>query len=391
MRSVAARLFLVACACLVAAGAPARAQQPAASRTAGSPASGLPASDLPASDSSRAAETGDWLVLPFAAYAPQTKLEGGLIAGYYWSTGPGVPGSEVSGLVSVTQRRQVVVQVAPEVYLQGGRLRLVGEVEASEYPNSFYGIGGDTPRSVEETYTSRYARADLSLQRTAAPDLRVGPRVVARLESDPTVDGSCRPPAGPGERLACGAVAGADGGFTAGVGVRATRDRRGNRYYPRSGSYADASVLWHSALWGSRTTFARATADLRGYRPVGPAVAAVGAYAEAVAGTAPFTMLPQLGGPDRLRGYRLGRHRDDVYWAAQAALRAPLFWRFKAVAFAGAGEAAGAVGPDLVRGINAAVGLGGRLRLNDAGVHGRLDLAYGADGLQVYISLGEAF
>jgi len=37
------------------------------------------------------------------------------------------------------------------------------------------------------------------------------------------------------------------------------------------------------------------------------------------------------------------------------------------------------------------VGLGGRFRFTDDGVHGRLDLAYSPTGLELYVSLGEAF
>jgi hypothetical protein len=41
--------------------------------------------------------------------------------------------------------------------------------------------------------------------------------------------------------------------------------------------------------------------------------------------------------------------------------------------------------------VEAAVGVGGRLRLTEDGVHGRLDLAYSRTGVELYVSLGEAF
>ena len=41
--------------------------------------------------------------------------------------------------------------------------------------------------------------------------------------------------------------------------------------------------------------------------------------------------------------------------------------------------------------VETAVGLGGRFRFTDDGVHGRLDLAYSPTGLELYMSLGEAF
>jgi hypothetical protein len=44
-----------------------------------------------------------------------------------------------------------------------------------------------------------------------------------------------------------------------------------------------------------------------------------------------------------------------------------------------------------VRNVQLAAGIGGRLRLNDEGVHGRMDIAYGAHGFELYLSLLEAF
>jgi hemolysin activation/secretion protein len=131
--------------------------------------------------------------------------------------------------------------------------------------------------------------------------------------------------------------------------------------------------------------------DLRAYRPLGIGVLAGQVYTEAVTNTAPFQLLPLLGGPSRLRGYREGRFRDDVYWTAQAEYRMPLFWRFKATTFAAVGEVGPRVGGKLVQDVEAAVGIGGRLQLNDDGVHGRVDIAYGRSGLEFYLSLGEAF
>jgi outer membrane translocation and assembly module TamA len=92
-----------------------------------------------------------------------------------------------------------------------------------------------------------------------------------------------------------------------------------------------------------------------------------------------------------MRGYRAGRYRDNVYWTAQAEVRFPLFWRFRMTAFANVGEVGPRIGADLFSAVQAAAGLGGRFRLTDDGVYGRMDLAYGASGVQLYLSLGEAF
>ena len=106
---------------------------------------------------------------------------------------------------------------------------------------------------------------------------------------------------------------------------------------------------------------------------------------------APFLLLPLLGGADRMRGYRKGRFRDDMLWAAQTEYRLPLFWRFKGTAFTSAGEVAPRVGPTLFENVELAAGLGARFQLTDSGLHGRLDVAYSRTGVEFYISVGEAF
>ena len=337
----------------------------------------------PEPDTTTSTDTADWLLLPFASYAPDTKLAGGIVGGYYRPDGDGTRGSSVQSTVTVTQRRQLILQLTPELYLDDGRWRVQGELEASHFPNSFYGIGGDTPAAAEEEYTARSLLVDAAAQRRMRPNLRVGPRLFVRGDAvrDPEAGG----------RIDRGRVAGADGGLTVGLGGAVRWDGRDSRYYPRAGTYAAAGATLHSAAWGSAYTFGQVEADLRGYRPLGPGILAGQVYTEAVAGTAPFQQLPLLGGDERMRGYREGRFRDDVYWTAQAEYRFPLFWRLKGVAFASVGEVGPRWGAALVEDVEAAAGLGGRFRFTDDGVHGRLDLAYSPTGLELYLSLGEAF
>jgi hypothetical protein len=335
----------------------------------------------PVPDTSDAEEqTADWLLLPFASYAPSTKIAGGIVAGYYR---PGQPSSNLQLTLTVTQRRQLTARVEPELYLNGGRWRVEGSLLGSKYPNVFYGIGGETPASAEEGYTARYAAVDLAAQRRLRPKLRVGPRVFVRTGSitDPDENG----------RIDRGLVPGAEGGLNAGLGLSTLWDGRDSIYYPRRGTYAEVVATWYSAAWGSDYTFGHLKADLRGYRPVGLGVVAMQAYAEATLGQAPFQLLPLLGGADRMRGYREGRFRDDVYWTLQAEYRVPLVWRLKGTVFASVGEVGPRVGADLFEGPEAAVGVGGRFRFTDDGVHGRLDVAYSRTGIELYIALGEAF
>jgi hypothetical protein len=336
-------------------------------------------------DSSEAASspTADWLVLPFLSFAPATGISTGGVLGYYRPDRRGRPGSSVQATITVTQKRQLIAEVAPELYLAGGRWRVEGALEASRFPDSFYGIGGDTPAAAEESFTARYALVEFTLQHRLWPNFRVGPRLFVRVGTITDADSS--------GLIAQDRVPGADGGLTTGAGLAALWDARDSRYYPRMGTYGAVEATLHSALLGSDYTFGRVDVDIRGYRSLGPGVLAGQGVVEAVAGTGPFQLLPLLGGPDQMRGYQLGRFRDNVYWTVQAEYRFPLFWRLKGTAFVTAGEVGPRVGADLVDEPEAAVGLGGRFQFTEDGVHGRLDVAYGRTGPELYISLGEAF
>lgn len=324
-----------------------------------------------------------WLLLPYASYAPDTKFAGGLVVGYYRPEQPDGSASSVQTTFTVTQRRQLIAEVEPELYLADGRWRGEGALKVSHFPNAFYDIGGDTPASAEESYTERYVLLDLTVQRRVRPNLRVGPRFFVRGERvrDPDAGGL----------IEQGRIAGADGGLTAGLGVSTFWDGRNSLYYPTAGSYAEVVFTLHSAAWGSDYTFGRLKTDLRAYRPLGPGTLAGQIYTESVVGTAPFQQLPLLGGSRQMRGYREGRFRDDVYWTVQGEYRFPLFWRFKGAVFASAGEVGPRLGNALVDDVETAVGISGRLRLTEDGVHGRLDIAYSPTGVEPYVSMGEAF
>lgn len=342
-----------------------------------------PAQSTDASADTTASEKADWLLLPFGSYAPDTKLAGGVVVGYYRPEHPDGSASSVQTTLMVTQRRQLVARIQPELYLNGNLWRVQGQVEASHFPNSFYGIGEATSSDQEEPYTARFAVLDVTGQRRVRSNLRVGPRVFVRGET-------VRDPAD-GGLIDRGLVPGADGGLTAGLGVSGYWDARNSLYYPTTGSYAEVVFTLHSAAWGSDYTFGRLKTDFRAYRSVGPGVLAGQVYSESTIGTAPFQQLPLLGGSSRMRGYREGRFRDKVYWTAQAEYRFPLFWRFKATTFAALGDVGSRVASNLATNVKVTIGIGGRLRLTDDGVHGRLDIAYSPAGIEPYISLGEAF
>ena len=93
-----------------------------------------------------------------------------------------------------------------------------------------------------------------------------------------------------------------------------------------------------------------------------------------------------------MRGYYDGRYRDNALLAAQLEIRLPVWWRFGAVFFGSAGLVAR--DPPSIRLDTTKVsgGAGVRFVLDEAsGASLRMDVAFGSDGTDFYINLGEAF
>jgi outer membrane protein assembly factor BamA len=213
----------------------------------------------------------------------------------------------------------------------------------------------------------------------------MGPRLDLRAERVDDVE--------PGGLLASGLVTGV-GQFTAlGVGANLTWDTRDTPLWATRGTFAQGWFLGYpSTIGGGHELFARIGAEVRGFLPLpGGIVLGAAAFGEEMHGDPPFTLLPKLGSSRWLRGYREGRFRDRVAWAAQTEVRAPVWGRLAATAFLAVGDVAPSMGELRWDTIKVAGGGGLRWRLTDPGAHVRADLAAGAEGLELYVTLLEAF
>ena len=328
------------------------------------------------------ATEGEWAVLPFLAYTPETGLAGGVVAGYYRRLAPEAPTSTFQGTFRATVRGQFSLEWSPDVYLRATRLD--GRIEASRFPDVFYGVGPDAAEDDEEDYTSWIIDVAGRGLRELRPGIRLGPEVRLRFEDVADVDED--------GILEAGAVTGAEGGTTVGVGLTGTLDTRDNVFSPRRGSYVEASWVVHDGALGSDFDFHRVVLDARRFVPVGERAAlGVQGYLEATPGRAPFQLMALLGGSQRLRGYREGRFRDRLYVMGQAEVRFPIWRRFGGVVFGAGGDVARALEHLDVRGLERAGGVGLRYRFTDEGVVLRGDFAVGREGGHLYLTINQAF
>lgn len=180
---------------------------------------------------------------------------------------------------------------------------------------------------------------------------------------------------------------------TAAVGVRTLRDSSDNPFYPKGGSIFETLVDFYGSAVGGQKTYQNVTVSYDKYLGVGNKnIFVIHGSICLVTEEAPFYDICELGRSKDLRGYPLGRYRDNRMIVGQAEYRRELFRRLGVVAFAGAGAVAHTWSD--FGNSNAQPGGGLRLRFVLARrnhISLRADYAWGNGSRATYISLGEAF
>ncbi len=333
--------------------------------------------------------------LPVLFYTPETDFGFGGLASYYFypSGGEGaisssrVQPSNISAMLIYTVKRQTVVRLEGQLYPGQGRYRTRGSLGYTKFPNTFWGIGNDSPERAEEDYTPVSFELSFELQKQLLPTWYFGVvgqlahRALRVVEEGGLLDG--------------GLVPGTSDGRVIGFGVSVTRDHRDNTVYPRSGGYHQLTGQLYDGVFGSEYEFASLTIDLRKFvSPVSGHVLALRVLGQGTTGTVPFDLMPQLGGDNLLRGYFGGRFRDQDLVSFQVEYRVPVWWRFGAVGYVSAGQVAPRLDQLALGRFKPAAGFGLRILLSpEEGLNIRADYGWGFDVTSTgfYLSIGEAF
>lgn len=120
-----------------------------------------------------------------------------------------------------------------------------------------------------------------------------------------------------------------------------------------------------------------------------PGVLALQGQGSFTSGEVPWNRLPDLGGAYAMRGYIVGRYRDEQMAMAQAEYRLPIYRRWGSVFWAGVGS----IGEDfdqLSDDLLATYGVGLRYRLKGR-INLRADLGFGEDETLFYFNVNEVF
>lgn len=338
-----------------------------------------------AQDSTR---KGSLLPLPIAFYTPETRFGFGAAAVYafrFHNQPDSSKASQVQLGFAYTQNKQILSYMPWRLYWKDSQYLSYGEIGYYRYNYFFYGIGNGQDPNYSELFDLSFPRIRLNFLRKISPNHYVGLRYWLDAMDITGVE--------PGGQLASGMVPGSSGSVTSGIGITNSYDTRDQVFTPTRGKFLEAALVFNYRATGSEFSYTRLTADYSMYFSLPwEHVVATNAFADLVFGEAPFTQLAQLGGTQKMRGYYLGRFRDDKLWLLQAEYRMPLFWRLGLVAFGSWGMVAEEFDDFAMRWSRLTYGGGLRFKLlKKEGLNMRVDYGYGKGGGGFYITVGEAF
>lgn len=289
-------------------------------------------------------------------------------------------------LAYYTQEKQWSVQFQHTLFTPGERYVISGDARFYDYPIFYYGIGDDTRKEDEGLTQYKLVTVNQRLLRRLSPRRRLfagGQYLLAHLWD---IDASASPKLRerpPGELVP---------NTVSGLGPVLLLDTRDRLTFPATGTYTELSAVFTGV--GGDYSFRRYTADVRRYFSLnarGTQVLAVQGYVQLHDGYVPFRELAPLGGLSLLRGYYEGRYRDRQLLAGQVEYRRPLYRRFGAAFFFGAGEVGNT--PAAFDRVKVAGGAGLRFQFNRRErLNARADYGIAQGGQRgFYFSIGEAF
>lgn len=343
-------------------------------------------------DSGDVAST-QFIVYPTVGFSPETNIEFGLsgLLLYYAKKDTLNRLSEIVTRGFYTIESQYGVFLEHAVYTDKNSWFFLGNVRYQNFPVYFYGIGMDSKTSDEQRVEiSQFVIRERILKKIKG-NFFGGFQVELNQASDVQFSA-------PNYQQEDSRRFGADGSTNLGLGVGLVLDTRHNVLNVRDGYFSEIGLVNSSRSLASDYNFTYLTSDSRYFRTIRKnQVLALQLMGQFTWGRVPFNQLPQLGGPNLLRGYYLGRFRDNHSIASQVEYRflpLPLGFskRIGAVVFASTATAFSSPNNLYWRDFRGAAGAGVRFLLfPKKDIYLRFDYALTREGSGLYVYIGEAF
>jgi hypothetical protein len=333
-----------------------------------------------------------FMAYPTLAYAPETSWEFGISSLYVFHAKRDTTNrlSEVSAFTFFTLEKQYGVILDNALYSNDNKWFVLGHSKFQSYPLLYFGIGPESGEHHIAQVNAVTIQARQRVLRKVYKNLYVGAEFdFQRLSNVEFVPSSTHPIHLPH---------GHTGYANLEIGMGLVYDNRHNVLNVRHGIYSEVAFLHSDKSWGSDFNMSTVFVDQRLYVPVMKRnVLALQAVGQFNSGTVPFNQLALMGGEQIMRGYYLGRYRDNNLIAAQAEFRMlPLPYKFTKRWGLAAFIAAGTVFPEWnhVKFDHVVLAGGGGVRFlifQKKDIFTRVDVAFTREGPGFYIFVGEAF
>ncbi len=330
----------------------------------------------------------EFIGLPVIFYTPETTFGGGGGLQLFFNQQRNIFNARISNVflsAIYTAQEQLLLSATPQFYLENGRFFLDGFVQFKRFPNSFWGIGNETPENNKEAYNMESFILRVAFLNRIPDYVNFG--FEFNYENHTMIE------LADGGLLDGGGISGAEGARSSGLSFVFNFDDRDNVFSPVLGNYIIFKGGFSSKAFGATYNYNEFLIDLRKYFVFGDKhTFAAQAYMNNHFGNVPFQSAAWLGGADLGRGYFRGRYIDNQYVNFQSEFRFRPWKRIGVNAFAALGN----VSPTVV-GIlgNPKVSFGGGMRWQITKSNPtliRFDFGVNAEGgTGVYFGVNEAF
>lgn len=321
---------------------------------------------------------------PLVFYLPETSLAFGGAGITVFNIGKEKTWrkSQVQLGVAYSLKKQILIFAPYELYFKQ-KWKLNGELGYYKYFYNYYGIGINSNEENLEFYDANFPRFLGTLSYRIKKTFLIGLQYRFDYFDIPKKD----------SLLMKDNPIGIDGGVVSSIGTTATFDNRDDIFYPRKGILATFTAESSGAFTGSPFRYSLIQFDFTYYLTLKKKhTIATNIYTGTTVGESPFFSYYYLSSGKKARGYNDRRFIDKNIGLAQFEYRFPIYKRFRGAAFSSIGTVAGAYGDIFTNAYKFSYGAGLRYQLSKKQMsHLRFDVANGNEGVQFYITIGEAF
>lgn len=335
-------------------------------------------------------KSGKLVPLPMVYYTPETHVGGGLSVFSLFKTDKKdtlINSSMVRIALHYTMNKQYWAEIMYSIVFPKSNYILTGNASYMKYPNYFFGIGSKTLETDKEQFDYHATNFYTRLIRKVKGKAYLGLQYQYASIFDLVVN--------KGGILANGKIVGSSGGHSSGVGLVFIYDSRNSIINAQRGTYLEFSNLANREEFGSNFNFDLYRLDVRKYLPLNrmtTKVLAMQALVMSASQKVPFNRMPMLGGETLMRGYFLGRFRDNAMYVWQSEYRQTLSKRFGFAVFGSFGDVAQDLPSLDLKNTKYSYGAGLRVTLNaKERLNLRIDYGRGSSGGLFYFTVGEAF